>query len=382
MRIETLAVHAGRNVDPTTGAVAAPIHLSTTFERAPDGGFPSGFVYSRDNNPNRAMLETCLAALEDGVEAVAFASGMAAITAVMEAMPRDPPRRILIPEDVYFGIRPLLARTDLAERFEVAVIDMTDLAAVAKACDQIRPGLVWIETPSNPLLQVTDIAAVVAFAHAVGAFVAVDNTWATPILQRPTAIGADFAVHALTKYLGGHSDIMIGAVVARERGGYLDNIRAAQVNKGAVPSPFECWLALRGIESLVPRFEAQCRNAVAVATFLEGHCNVTRVHYPGLASHPAHQLAMRQMRGVGGGMLSFEVAGGRPEAMAVANALGLFIRATSLGGTHSLVEHRASAEGPQTRAPESLLRLSIGIEHVDDLIADLDQALAVLTKES
>ena len=381
MRIETLAVHAGRRVDPTTGAVAAPIHLSTTFERAADGGFPSGFIYSRDDNPNRQMLETCLAALEDGIEAVAFASGMAAIATVIEALPADSPRRLLMPADVYFGIRPLLARTDLAGRFEVATVDMTDLAAVERACAAVRPGLVWLETPSNPRLHITDIEVVTRLAHEVGAFVAVDNTWATPILQRPTGMGADFAVHALTKYLGGHSDVMIGGVVARERGRYLDNIRTAQVNKGAVPSPFECWLALRGIESLVPRFEAQCRNALAAATFLEGHPSVTTVHYPGLSSHPAHHLAMRQMKGIGGGMLSFEIAGARTQAMAVANALQLFIRATSLGGTHSLVEHRASAEGPETRAPESLLRLSIGLEHVDDLIADLDQALAVLTTQ-
>jgi cystathionine gamma-synthase len=382
MHVETLAVHAGRHIDPTTGAVTAPIHLSTTFERGADGGFPSGFIYSRESNPNRAMLETCLAALEGGTDAVAFASGMAAITAVIECLPIDRPRRLLIPADVYFGVRPLLAATDLADRFDVRTVDLTDLDATYDACRTFRPGLMWIETPSNPLLHVTDIAAVSALAHAVGAFVAVDNTWATPVLQHPLALGADLAVHALTKYIGGHSDVMLGAVIARERSGYVDNIRSAQVYKGAVPSPFECWLALRSIQSLAPRLAAHCRNAQAVAAFLAAHSAVTVVHYPGLPSHPAHALAMRQMNGIGGGMLSFEIDGGRAEAMAVANALRLFIRATSLGGAHSLIEHRASIEGPGTRAPESLLRLSIGTEHADDLIADLDWALSAVFGQS
>ena len=375
MRLETLAVHAGRAVDPLTGAVTPPIHLSTTFERAADGGFPSGFVYSRDGNPNRLMLETCMAALEGCDTAVAFASGMAAITSAIEGLPSDRPRRLLMPEDIYFGLRPLLEATDLAERFEVAFVDMTDVDAVRRACAKRRPGLVWIETPSNPRLHITDIAAVTKIAHDSGALVAIDNTWATPILQRPADCGADLIIHALTKYLGGHSDVMIGVVIGRESGQYLDNIRAAQVNKGAVPSPFECWLAMRGIQSLVPRFEMQCRNANSTANFLSTHPAVTAVHYPGLPCHPAHALAMRQMKGIGGGMLSFEVQGGRIAAMTVAGSLKIITRATSLGGNHSLIEHRASAEGQYTRAPEGLLRLSVGLEHIDDLTADLDQAL-------
>jgi cystathionine gamma-synthase len=375
MKIETLTVHAGRAVDPGTGAVTPPIHMSTTYQRAPDGEFPSGFAYSRDNNPNRAMLESCVTALEAGQETVAYSSGMAAITAVIEGLPPSHPRRLLLPEDVYFGIRPLLSATDLADRYAVNVVDMTDLVAVRNACDAFGPGLVWIETPSNPLLQITDIAAVADLAHEAGAYVAVDNTWATPILQRPLELGADFTIHALTKYLGGHSDVMLGTVTARAPSDYLARIRFAQINKGAVPSPFECWLALRGIQSLVPRLHAHCSNAASVATFLSAHEGVSAVHYPGLPTHPAHALAMRQMRGMGGGMLSVEVAGGRPQAMAVANAMRLFTRATSLGGAHSLVEHRASVEGPQTRAPEGLLRLSIGLEHIDDLRDDLDQAL-------
>jgi cystathionine gamma-synthase len=376
MRPETLAVHAGRWVDPSIGAVTAPIHLSTTFERATDGAYPAGFVYSRDGNPNRAMLETCIAALEGAEAAVAFASGMAAITAVIEALPADRPRRLLMPDDIYFGIRPLLAATDLAGRLTVETVDMSDLGAAARAIRSFGPGLVWIETPSNPLLRVTDIKAVADLAHDAGAFVAVDNTWATPILQRPLDLGADFSIHALTKYMGGHSDVMLGVVAGRASGIYMENIRSAQVNKGAVPSPFDCWLALRGIQSLAPRFSVHCANAQTIAEFLAGHPSVTAVHYPGLTTHPAYDLVQRQMKGVGGGMLSLEVAGGRPAAFAVANALRLVIRATSLGGAHSLIEHRASVEGPQTRAPEGLLRLSVGIEHVDDIRADLEQALA------
>lgn len=376
MRQETRAVHAGRRVDPATGAVTAPIHLSTTFERAADGGYPMGFSYSRESNPNRRMLEECMAELEGAAAALAFSSGMAAATAVIESLPPDRPRRLLLPKDVYYGLRPLLTKTDLADRFEVTHIDMTDLDAVRDACTEAAPGMVWLETPSNPLLRVTDIAAAADFAHAAGAVVVVDNTWATPLLQQPLALGADLALNALTKYIGGHSDIMVGAVASRRDDEHLARMRSAQVNKGAVPSPFECWLALRGVQSLSARMERHCRNAAAIADFLVSRPEVSAVHYPGLASHPQHDVAMRQMGGVGGGMLSFELAGGRAAAMAVAASLELITRATSLGGPHSLIEHRASIEGPGTATPDGLLRLSIGLEHEDDLMEDLAQALA------
>jgi cystathionine gamma-synthase len=374
MRLETAAIHAGRSVDPATGAVTLPIHLSTTFERAPDGTYPHDFVYSRNDNPNRRALETCLAALEGGTQAVAFASGMAAITAVIESLPRDRPQRIVLPDDMYYGIRTLLTATDVGARFDVATVDMTDLDAVARAVTSAPTGIVWIETPSNPLVHVTDIAALTRIAHDAGAIVAVDNTWATPVLQRPLALGADVSVHAVTKYLGGHSDVMLGAAVLADEGPLLANVLAWQKYKGAVPSPFECWLALRGIASIVPRMQLHCANAQAVAHFLAGHPRVEAVHYPGLPSDPGHAIAGRQMSAFGG-MLSFDVAGGADAAMAVAAKVRIIIRATSLGGTHSLIEHRASVEGPTTMAPPNLLRLSVGLEHVEDIKEDLAQAL-------
>jgi cystathionine gamma-synthase len=375
MRLETAAVHAGRFVDPATGAVTSPIHLSTTFERSADGSYPHGFEYSRSGNPNRRGLEACLAALEGGTDAVAFASGMAATAALIEALPAGSPRRLVMPSDMYFGIRGLFAETDVGARFDTAIVDMTDLDASRQAIESKPTGLVWIETPSNPAVRIADIAAIAAMARNAGAFSVVDNTWATPILQRPLALGADFVLHAVTKYIGGHSDLTLGAVVARSAGSMLDNLRAWQRHKGAVPSPFDCWLALRGVQSIVPRMQAHCANAIAIAEFLQQQTRVEAVHYPGLASHPGHQVAARQMSGFGG-MISFEVRGGAAGAMAVAAKLELVIRATSLGGTHSLIEHRASIEGARSTTAPGLLRLSVGLEHVDDLKADLARALA------
>jgi cystathionine gamma-synthase len=373
MRPETIAVHVGQECDRVSGAIATPINLSTTFERAGDGSYPSGFVYGREGNPNRRSLETCLAALEGGAEAVAFASGMAAIAAAIESLPAGRPRRLVLPDDMYFGIRGLLDETDIGSRFECSVVDMTDLAAVEASCTQ-PAGIVWIETPSNPLIKIVDIAAVARIAHRAAAVVVVDNTWATPLLQLPFELGADVVVHSLTKYVGGHSDVMIGAVVVRESAAQAANLRVIQRHKGSIPSPFDCWLALRGLQTLSARMRVHCDNAGALAQFLATHPAVAAVHYPGLESHAAHALAARQMKCFGG-MLSFEVKGGSAEAMRVAANLRLITRATSLGGTHTLIEHRASVEGPQTMAPEGLLRLSVGLEHPDDLIADLQVAL-------
>lgn len=377
MHPETLAVHAGQKSDPVTGAIAAPIYLSTTFERSADGTFPSGYEYSRDDNPNRRNLETCLVALEGGAEAITFASGMAAITAVIESLPDHLPKRLVLPDDIYFGVRSLLNETDVGRRFEWEVVDMTDLEAVRAACAK-PTGLVWIETPSNPLVKIVDIAAIAKLAREVGAVSAVDNTWATPLLTRPFEFGADLIVHSLTKYIGGHSDVMIGAVVSREVGLQNLALRAIQKHKGSVPSPLDCWLALRGIQSLAPRMQVHCSNAMELARFLSQHPAVSIVHYPGLPTHPGFGVASKQMKSFGG-MLSFEVAGARKEAMAAAGALRLIARATSLGGTHTLIEHRASVEGPQTKAPEALLRMSIGLENALDLIADLDQALGQIS---
>ena len=371
-RIETVAVHAGLHVDPGTGAVTPAIHPSTTFEREPDGSYPRGFLYSRSSAPNRAALEECLAALEGGQDAAAFASASAAPAAIFLSL--EPGDHVVAPMDAYYGTAKLLRETFARWKLDSTFVDMTDVAAVRAA---IRPKtrLVWVETPSNPLWKVSDIAALGEIAHRAGALYVCDNTTATPVLQSPFKLGADLVLHATTKYLGGHSDVLGGGVVARARDGVFERIRAIQASGGAVPSPFDCWLVLRGIRTLPYRMRAHSENALKVATFLHGHTRVEAVHYPGLPTHPAHDVARRQMAAFGG-MLSVQVRGDQARAMQVAAKLRVFTRATSFGGTESLVEHRASIEGPGTRTPENLLRISIGLEHPDDLIDDLDQALA------
>jgi cystathionine gamma-synthase len=371
MRIETLAVHAGHGVDPATGAVTPPIHLSSTFERDPDGGYQSGHVYTRTSNPNRASVEQALMQLEGGAVSIAYSSGSAATHAVFQAL--APGDHVLVPNDAYYGtlrqLREIFAGWGLA----MDVVDMADLRAVERA---LRPTtkLVWVETPSNPLVRVVDIARLAKLAHSVSARCVVDNTWATPVLQLPLRDGADLVMHSTTKYLGGHSDLLGGAIVAREHDDFVERLLAIQKLAGAVPSPFDCWLLLRGIRTLPWRMRAHCDNAGLVAGFLSTHAKVEAVHYPGLPSHPGHEIARRQMNDFGG-MLSVQIRGGREAAMELTRRLELFTRATSLGGTESLIEHRASVEGAATLAPENLLRVSIGLEHPDDLIEDLQAAL-------
>jgi cystathionine gamma-synthase len=371
LHLETVAVHAGREIDPGTGSVMPPIHLSTTFERQPDGGYTDGFVYSRSENPNRRSLETCLASLEGGASAAAFSSGQAATFSVLQALGAG--EHVILPDDAYFGTRRLAL--DILARFglEVSVVDLTDLEQVRAA---VRPNtrLIWVETPSNPLLKITDITSVAEIAHAAGAACAVDNTWPSPLGQRPLQLGADFAMHSTTKYLGGHSDILGGAIVAREEGELFARIRTNQMIGGAVPSPFDCWLLLRSIRTLPYRMRAHSEGAGRVAEYLADHPKVAQVHYPGLPTHPGHEIAARQMLSYGG-MLSIQLEGGMDEAMGMAARVRLFIRATSLGGVESLIEHRASVEGPTSKTPANLLRVSVGLEHPDDLIADLAQAL-------
>jgi len=373
MKIETLAVHAGRHIDASTGAVAQPIHLSTTFERNEDGSYPRGFEYSREQNPNRRSLETCLAALEGGKEALAFSSGLAVVTACLHGM--EPGDHVLASDDVYYGMRMVAGKVFAKWPVETTYVDMRDLDAVRAA---IRPGstrMLWLETPSNPLMKVIDLAAIAEIAHAANALCVCDGTFSTPVLQRPLDHGVDMVMHSTTKYINGHSDVVGGALVTKFDNYLFERARVFQQTGGAVPSPFDCWLMLRGVETLPYRVRAQSANAMAIARFLDQHPAVEAVHYPGLESHPAHALAARQMRGGFGGMLSVQVRGGKPEAMAVAAATRVFLRATSLGGTHSQVEHRASIEGRNTKTPQNLLRVSMGLEHIDDLIADLDQAL-------
>jgi cystathionine gamma-synthase len=369
--IETLAVHAGHQIDPGSGAVMPSIQLSTTFERNADGSYTHGFVYSRTENPNRMALESCLMQLEGGAGAVAFSSGMAASHAVFQSL--ESGAHVILPDDVYFGTGALT--TDVFARWGLTStkVDMTDPSAVEQA---IRPEtrLLWLETPSNPQLKIADIRRLSAMAHANDALCAVDNTWPTPILQRPLELGADLVVHSTTKYLGGHSDVLGGAVITRAEDELLERVRTSQGIGGSVPSPFDCWLLLRSIRTLPYRMRGHCANAREVAAFLDGQPNVDVVHYPGLKSHPGHDVAVAQMSDFGG-MLSIQVRGGADEAMAVAGRLKLFIRATSLGGVESLIEHRKSVEGPASPTPDNLLRVSIGLENPADLIADLAQAL-------
>jgi cystathionine gamma-synthase len=371
LKMETLAVHAGRQIDPATGAVTPPIHLSTTFERGADGEYPLGFSYAREGNPTRQSLEECLALPEGGKEALAFSSGLAVAMALLESL--EPGDHIVAPVDVYFGLRQVIGGVFAKWPLETTYVDMTDLSAVQAAMGP-NTRLVLIETPSNPLLQITDLAAVARMARAANAITVCDGTFTTPVLQRPLDCDIDMVWHSTTKYIGGHGDMTGGALVTRYDNYLFERARKSLMFGGAAPSPFDCWLALRGVSTLPWRMRAHCENAQAIAEFLQKHPAVERVYYPGLPDHPGHDIAARQMLGWGG-MLSFQVRGSRDTAMAVAARVRLFTRATSLGGPHSLIEHRASIEGGTTKTPQNLLRASIGLENSVDLIADLQQAL-------
>ena len=370
-RFETLAVHAGHGVDPATGAVVDPIHLSTTFEREADGTYPRGYLYSRNGNPNRNGLETALAALEGGEACATFGSGLAAVTAIFQGL--QPGDHVLAPLDIYHGTANVLKHLFAKWQVSASFVDMTQLDVVAAAL-QPNTRIVWIETPSNPLLQCVDIAALADMAHQAGARAIADNTFASPVLQRPLALGCDMVMHATTKYLGGRSDVLGGAVVSKLNDDAFAQVRTAQLFGGGVPSPFDCWLVMRSLPTLPYRIQAHCANAMKVAQFLDSHPKVSKVHYPGLENNAFHALAKKQMSGFGG-MLSFEAKAGKDAAMAVAQHVEIFTRATSLGGVESLIEHRASIEGPDSKTPQGLLRVSVGLEHADDLIDDLSQAL-------
>jgi cystathionine gamma-synthase len=369
----TVCVHTARAPDPATGAVAQPIYLATTFERDADGEYPRGYRYSREGTPNRTVLEACLAGLEGGVGALAFPSGLAANMAIVELLKAG--ERLVAPIDAYYGTIKEFA--DLAERrgVEVRCVDFADPAQVRAAVGE-RARLVWIETPTNPLLNVTDLRAVTAIARAAGALVVCDNTFATPICQRPFDFGVDVVMHSGTKYLGGHGDVLSGALVVREDRALLEQLHAWQRMTGAVLGPFDCWLLRRSISTLALRVRTQCAGALQVAHFLAAHPAVEQVFYPGLPGHPGHAIAAAQMSGGFGAVLSVCVRGGEPAAMRVAARTRLFTRATSLGSVESLIEHRASIEGPGSRTPTDLLRLAIGIEEPRDLTEDLAQALA------
>ncbi len=379
MKIETLAVHAGHTIDPATGAVSSPIHLSTTFERDAEGTYSRGFMYTRNNNPNRQALEQGISALEGGASAAAFASGTGASMSIFQAL--APGDHVLAHLDAYYGTSRLLREIFRRWGLDVSFVDMSDLRAVEKVL-RSKTKLAWMETPSNPLLKIVDLSAVAKIAHGAGAICVCDNTWA-PTLQRPFELGADLILHSTTKYFGGHCDVLGGIVVTNVENDFFQRIRSIQYEGGAVPSPFDCWLILRGMRTLPWRMRAHSENAMKVADFFSRHPKVARVHYPGLKSHPGYEIAAKQMsiHSTGaqdklfGGMLSLEVKDGRDAAMSVTAKTKIFTRATSLGGVESLIEHRASIEGAGTTSPEGLLRLSIGLENADDLIEDLDQAL-------
>ena len=370
MHFETKAVHAGMHVDEETGALAPPLHLSTTFERDAEGNPSRGYSYVRDANPTQTRLEEALAAIDSAAAALVFGSGMAAGAAILQSLPRG--THVILPDDCYYGYRALA--TEFFEQWGLTydAVPMEDLDAVARAMrDETQ--LVWAESPSNPLLKVVDLAALAELAHARGARLLVDGTFASPALQRPIELGADVVLHSTTKYLGGHSDVQGGSLAFAQRDDLHD--KALHVRKliGGVASPFNSWLVLRGIRTLSARMRVHSENADAVARFLASHPRVEAVFYPGLESHPRHDVARRQMSAFGG-MLSFLVRGSRHDALAVAAKTRVFVRATSLGGVESLIEHRNSSEGPGSRTAENLLRVSVGLEHKDDLIEDLRHA--------
>lgn len=371
MHFETKVIHAGGHIDEETGALASPIHLSTTFERTAEGRTPRGYSYIRDANPTQTRLEEALAAIDSAECALAFASGMAAASALLQSIDRG--AHVILPDDSYYAIRILAAEYFPSWGLTHDLIAMEDLDAVRRAM-RAETKVVWAESPSNPLMKIVDIAALAQIAHEGKAMLIVDGTFATPALQRPIEHGADVVMHSTTKYLGGHSDVQGGAAAFRQRNALFDRVLRTRTIIGGVASPFNSWLVLRGIRSLAARMRVHCENARAVAHFLTTHERVEAVHYPGLESHPGHDIARRQMADFGG-MMSLRVRGGRDEAIAVAAKTRVFTRATSLGGVESLIEHRASSEGPTSRTPQNLLRLSIGLEHPDDLIADLAQAL-------
>jgi cystathionine gamma-synthase len=370
---DSIAAQALGWIDEATRAVTPPIHVSSTYLRDPDNQYRSGRIYARADNPAFDQAEAVLCQLEKGHQALLFASGMAAATAVFQAL--APGDHVLAPKVMYWSLRNWLMGFATHWGLQVELIDMDSPAAVKAA---LRPGttkLVWIETPANPLWTVTDIAATAQAAHAAGALLAVDSTVATPLLTQPLTLGADIVMHAATKYLNGHSDLIAGALVTREDSEFWQRVRKVRAQVGGTLGSFEAWLLLRGMRTLHLRVRAACTSAQRIAEHFSAHPLVAQVLYPGLPGAPGHAVAKAQMQGGFGGMLSIRAQGGEAAAIATAAHVALWKRATSLGGTESLIEHRASVEGVGTPAPADLLRLSVGIEHVDDLIVDLEQAL-------
>jgi len=376
----TRAIHAGQDFDPTTGAIIPPVYFTSTFVQEGIGRLRGGYEYARGGNPTRDALQEQLAALEGATHAVSFASGLAAEDALLRAVLR-PGDHVLMGNDVYGGTHRLVRRIFGDWGIGLTTMALSDPDAVRTALADLSPRVLWLETPSNPMMTVTDIAQLAELGHAAGALVVVDNTFATPYLQQPLALGADVVVHSTTKYLGGHSDVLGGAIVTSDPE-LAQKVQFQQFAAGAVSGPMDAWLTSRGIKTLAVRMERHSANAQAIAEAIEGHAAVARVHYPGLPSHPDHALAARQMR-LFGGMLSLELAGGGAAARAFAEGTRLFQLAESLGGVESLMNYpsemtHASVRGTELEVPDSIVRLSVGIEEADDLVEDVLQALARL----
>lgn len=372
---DTVSVHGGREVDPATGAVTPPIHVSTTFERDVDGSYPRGHMYARYSNPNRSQLEGCLARLEAGEGALAFASGSAATMSVLQLL--GPGAHVVMSEDCYYGTRRLAGTLFSRWGLECTLVDTSDTDAVAAA---IRPEtrLLWVESPTNPLMRIADLDALARLAREHNVVSVCDNTIATPIFQNPIRHGFDLVVHSTTKFIGGHSDLLGGAVVYREGFHMADTLRDIQAMGGAVPAPFDCWLLLRSLGSLGVRVRAQAQGAATLVTRLAEHPAVEEVFHPAHPDHVHYARAQACLPG-GSGLFSFTLRDGGETARRVVAGTRLFVRATSLGGVESLIEHRASIEGPGTATPENLIRVSTGLEHVEDLWHDLEQAIARAT---
>ena len=370
---ETLAAQGLGRVTETYREIVPPIHLATTYERGADGTYPGGRVYSRADNPSYDQAEALIASLEHAKAALLFSSGQAASAAVFQAlMPGD---HALVPRNMYWAFRKWLLEFAAPRGLGVELYENSSLDDLAAKARDHKPTLIWVETPANPTWEVTDIAAASGIAREVGAALAVDSTAATPMLTRPLDLGADIVMHSATKYLNGHSDVIAGVLATKKDDELWQRIRYVRGGGGAVLGPFEAWLLLRGMRTLHLRVAAACANAMAIAREFEGHPKLSHVLYPGLASHPGHALARKQMSGRFGGMISLRLTAGEQASKDFTAKLRVFKRATSLGSVESLAEHRASVEGPGTLCPPDLVRLSVGVEHVDDLVGDIDQAL-------
>ncbi len=366
MKIETIAIHGGNKTSADTGAVIQPLTLSSTFLRGPEGDYPGGYIYSRSQNPNRESLEKVLAMLDEGVDACAFSSGNAAGMSVFQAL--EPGSHLICPDDMYHGLRNQL-KLVFKDILTFDFIDLSDEEQIRSTINS-KTKLIWAETPSNPLLKILDIAQLSKIAKQHQCMLVVDNTFSSPVFQKPLLLGADFVMYSTTKYHGGHSDVTGGAIIAKKQSPFFEKVKIIQGYGGAIPSPFDCYMIVKGIKTLPYRMKGHYENAMKLALFLKSNKAVEEVFYPGLESHKNHKIARSQMSGFGG-VLSFTLKSGEEAAKKLVNNVKIFTQATSVGGIESLIEHRYSVEGPDTKTPRNLIRISTGLENIEDLIEDL-----------